>query len=225
MTERATLVTSLIAFLGLAGLPAGPVLAQTRVVVPIVIQAPRVASPQAAPTSVQITTRTVSPRTGGTRTEVTVQDTTGVRGFSRVSPSAPPSGETRVTVQDTTGVHGFSRVSRSAPPSGETRVTVQDTTGVRGFSSRRPGVLSPDATTTQVTVQDTTGVQGFSSVRSSPLPGATMTPGQLHAAGDAGSTVVVPFPVTLRPVTAGSLQSLTIRTEGPIDAPIVILAP
>jgi hypothetical protein len=47
----------------------------------------------------------------------------------------------------------------------------------------------------------------------------------LPAAGDAGSTVVVPFPVTLRPVTAGSLQSLTIRTEGPIDAPIVILAP
>jgi hypothetical protein len=199
MTERATLVTRLIAFLALAGLPAGPVLAQTRVVVPIVIQAPRVASPQAAPTSVQITTRTVSPRTGGTRTEV--------------------------TVQDTTGVHGFSRVSRSAPPSGETRVTVQDTTGVRGFSSRRPSVLSPGATTTHVTVQDTTGVQGFSSVRSGPLPGATMTPGQLPAAGDAGSTVVVPFPVTLRPVTAGSLQSLTITTEGPIDAPIVILAP
>jgi hypothetical protein len=198
MTERATLVTRLIAFLGLAGLPAGPVLAQTRVVVPIVIQAPRVASPQAAPTSVQITTRTVSPRMGGTRTEVTVQDTTGVRGFSRVS--------------------------RSAPPSGETRVTVQDTTGVRGFSSRRPSVLSPGAATTQVTVQDTTGVQGFSSIRSSPLPGATMTPGQLPAPGDAGSTVVVPFPLTLRPVTAGSLQSLTITTEGPIDAPIVILA-
>ena len=48
-------------------------------------------------------------------------------------------------------------------------------------------------------------------------------PAPLPTVGDAGPAVVVPFPVTLRPVTGSSPQSLTVTTDGPIDAPIVIL--
>jgi hypothetical protein len=75
-----------------------------------------------------------------------------------------------------------------------------------------------------VTIQDTTGISGFASARPRTVPGAT-TPSQLPATGDDGSVLVVPFPVTLRPAIGGRPQSLTITTEGPIDAPIVILAP
>jgi len=223
MTRWGTIVTSLIVGLGLAGLLPGPLGAQTRLVVPIVIQGMRSASPPAAAPSIQITTRTLSPQPGVTRTEVTVRDTTGFHGFSGMRSSLRP-GETRVTVQDATGVHGFSGVRRNPAQPGEARVTVQDTTGLSGFSSGRSRGLPPGTTTTHVTLQDTTGLSGFASGRPPALLGAATTSGPLPAPGD-GSTVVVPFPMPLRPPMGGTPQSLTITAEGPIDAPIVILSP
>jgi hypothetical protein len=218
MTRRTTIATSLILGLGLAGLSEGQAGAQTRVIVPIVIQAPRTAAPPA----VQITTRTVSPQPGVTRTDVTVQNTTGVQGFSSAGRSRLQAGETRVTVQDATGVLGFSNTRRSTLQPGESRVTVRDTTGVSGFASNRSSMPPPGGTVTHLTLQDKTGTSGFASARLRALPPTTPAPGPLPAPGDGGSSLVVPFPVTLGPAVGGS-QSLTITTEGPIDAPIVIL--
>jgi hypothetical protein len=79
---------------------------------------------------------------------------------------------------------------------------------------------------TQVTVKDTTGIHGFSSIQAlarhqtaGPYPGSQGPP-----TVDDGVTVVVPFPVTLRPAFGGAPRSLTITSDAPIDAPIVILA-
>ena len=199
--KQATVVVGVLAGVGLAGLLVGPVTAQSRVVVPIIIQAPRASAPSAGSSSVQVTTRTVSPQPGVTGTQVTVRDTTGIRGYSSVVPSAlPPAATgTQVTVRDTTGIRGFSSVVRPGAvlATGGTQVTVRDTTGIQGFSSVvRPGAVL--ATGTQVTVRDTTGIQGFSSVR----PGA-------FPSGASG---------TLAPA-----RSVTIRSDGPLDLPIIVL--
>ena len=70
-------VASGLGVLGLVGILAGPALAQSRVIVPIVIQVPRTTSPSAGTPSVHVTTQTMSPQPGVTATRITVQDTTG----------------------------------------------------------------------------------------------------------------------------------------------------
>jgi hypothetical protein len=119
-------VASMLAGLGL-GAPAGPVAAQSRVVVPIVIQAPRAAAPPSSGTSsVHVTTRTASPRPGVTTTRVTVRDSTGAG--RTVGPS--PAGRTLATVPvGTPSV--LVTVDRRREPDGtgapgQTRVTVED---------------------------------------------------------------------------------------------------
>jgi hypothetical protein len=202
--RRAVGVTSVVVGLGLGlggGLPAAPVSAQTGVMVPIVIRQPGAAVSAPARTSVQVTTRTVSPQPGVTQTHVTIRDTTGVAGYASGRPQSTEPGVTRVTIQDTTGVAGYAsgRPLSTEPGVTRTHVTIQDTTGINGFSSRtlgwnRAGIPQPVG-----------GPPG-------PLRPPTV---------DDGPTVIVPFPVTLRP----GPQSLTITTNAPIDTPIVILGP
>jgi len=125
--RRGMVVASVLAGLGLAGPPAGPAAAQSRVIVPIVIQTQRAAPVQAARTpSVQVTTRTVSPQPGVTTTRVTVRDTTGAGRSVGLSPASRtmatvPAGtpSVLVTVDRRRGLDG------SGAP-GRTRVTVED---------------------------------------------------------------------------------------------------
>lgn len=125
--KQGVVAASVLAGLGLAGTPAGPAAAQTRMMVPIVIQTPGAASPQSARTpSIHVTSRTASPQSGVTTTRVTVRDTTGAGrsdGLSRGSqtmatvPAGTPS--VLVTVDRHPGLDG-------ADASGWTRVTVED---------------------------------------------------------------------------------------------------
>jgi hypothetical protein len=147
--RRTTVVASVLAGLGLAGVAVGPVAAQSRVVVvPIITQPQRAAPPTSAgrqsvqvtstPTSagrqsVQVTTTTVSPQPGVTTTRITVQDTTGrLLGVSPPRTAAPQPGvtTTRITVQDTTGrLLGVSpppRMTVGADPGGQRQATVGD---------------------------------------------------------------------------------------------------
>jgi hypothetical protein len=225
--RRAALVTSVIAGLGLAGLPSAPASAQGRVVVPIIIRQPGFAASPSAPTSVQVTTRTVSPQPGVTRTDVRIQDTTGVAGYASGRAGTREPGVSRVTIQDTTGVAGYATGRSSSSQPGVTRVTIQDTTGVAGYASGRPPATDPGLTRTHVTIQDTTGTNGFSSARLGwtragvPQP-VGVTPGpSTPPTVDDGSRVIVP--VMLRRGPGGQPQSLTITTDAPIDTPIVIL--
>jgi hypothetical protein len=120
-------VAGVLAGLGLAGPLAGLAAAQTRVIVPIVIQTQRVASPQSGRTpSIHVTTRTASPQPGVTTTRITVRDSTGAGrsvGGSPVSrmmatvPAGTPS--VLVTVDRRQGPDGA-----GAP--GRTRVIVED---------------------------------------------------------------------------------------------------
>jgi hypothetical protein len=223
------MVTSVVAGLGLAGLPSAPASAQGRVVVPIIIRQPGSGAPAAAAptTSVEVTTRTVSPRPGVTRTDVRIQDTTGVAGYASGRGRAPEPGVSRVTIQDATGVAGYASGRPLSPQPGVTRVTIQDTTGVAGYASGRPQTTEPGVTRTHVTIQDTTGVNGFSSARlgwiragePQPVGVPSVPPGSPTV--DNGSGVIVP--VILQRGPGGRLQSLTITTDGPIDTPIVIL--
>ena len=124
--RRGMVVASMLAGLGL-GAPAGPVAAQSRVVVPIVIQAPRAATPPSSGTSsVHVTTRTTSSRPGVTTTRVTVRDSTGAG--RTVGPS--PAGRTLATVPAGTP-SVLVTVDRRREPDGtgapgQTRVTVED---------------------------------------------------------------------------------------------------
>jgi hypothetical protein len=191
MRQR-TAVVGVLAGVGLAGFSVEPVMAQSRVVVPIIVQQPRSAPSTPARTSIQVTTQTVSPRPGVTQTRVTVRDTTGIRGHA----SSVPTG--------------------LSP--GVTRVTVRDTTGIRGHASSVPTGLSPGAT--QVTVRDTTGIRGFASPGSS----VGLNPrGAPPAPRTDSPAVIVPFPVTLQAAPGVDRQSVIITSEGPIDAPIIVL--
>jgi hypothetical protein len=110
------------------GLTAVPAAAQSRVVVPIVIQAPRpgTTSPSRTPT-IHVTTRTASPQPGVTATRVTVRDTTGgartagmssgVKTLGSVAPPGTPS--VLVTVDRRREPDG-----RGAP--GQTKIIVED---------------------------------------------------------------------------------------------------
>ncbi len=216
--KRETAVLSVVMGLGLAGVSVISASGQTRVVVPIIVRQPSLGAAPAR-TSVQVTTRTSSPQSGVTQTQVTVRDTTGIRGYSGSVPTGLPPGATQVTVRDTTGIRGYSGSVPSGLPPGTTQVTVRDTTGIRGYSGSVPAGLPPG--TTQVTVRDTTGVRGFAP------PGSRVgvNPGSGPSAPRAdGPAVIVPFPVTRQAAAGGDLQSVIITSEGPIDFPIIILA-
>lgn len=123
-------VASVLGVLGLSGIPAAPAVAQSRVIVPIVIQAPRVAAPPATGTpTVHVTTRTTMPQPGVTSTNVTVTNTTGAGravGF-------PPAVQTMRTVPIGTPSVQVTVDRRLGPPGpagsgvpGQTQITVQD---------------------------------------------------------------------------------------------------
>ena len=125
--RRAMIVASAIAGLGLAGIPTGPATAQSRVIVPIVIQAPPPASARSTGTpSVQVTTRTASPQPGVTTTRVTVRDTTGA---GRTVDLPPATGVMTTVPAGTSSV--LITVDRRLGPDGtgtpgRARVTVED---------------------------------------------------------------------------------------------------
>jgi hypothetical protein len=119
-------VASGLGVLGLVGILAGPALAQSRVILPIVIQAPRTTSPSAATPSVHVTTQTTSPQPGVTATRITVENTTG----AGRAVGLPP------TIQTMTGGGAGTRsvlvtIDRRLGPKGtgtpgQTEVTVSD---------------------------------------------------------------------------------------------------
>jgi hypothetical protein len=125
--RQSTLVVGMLAYLGLAGAPAGLALAQSRVVVPIVIRARRAAAPSSTATpTVRVTTRTTSPQPGVTATRVTVRETTGAGRVTGLAPTTRtlatvPAGtpSVLVTVDRRFGPDGAGAVGR-------TRVTVED---------------------------------------------------------------------------------------------------
>jgi hypothetical protein len=125
--RQATVVASVLAGLGLVGLPPGPAAAQSHVIVPIVIRTQRAASPPPARTpSIHVTTRTTSPQPGMTTTSVTVVDTTGAGRIVGLSPATRtmmtvPAGtpSVRITVDRRLGPDGTG-------VAGQTRVTVED---------------------------------------------------------------------------------------------------
>jgi hypothetical protein len=169
MTRRVRMVTTVIAGAAIVALFPSLTQAQARVIVPILVPTPPAAASSAGPSSIHVTTRTVSPRSGVTTTEVTVRDTTGA--VRRVGPAAgsqlatAPVGTRAVlvTVERRTGPDG-------AGPAGTTSVTVEDVS----HASRVVGGPAPLATL------------------------RTASPGQ---------------------------ETVTLTSEAPIDAPIVILAP
>ena len=76
--KRMVVGASILTSLALAGVAPAPAAAQSRVVVPIIIQAPRPAATAPSRTqSIHVTTRTASPQPGVTTSRVTVRDTTG----------------------------------------------------------------------------------------------------------------------------------------------------
>jgi len=76
--KRMVVGASILTSLALAGVAPAPAAAQSRVVVPIIIQAPRPAATSPSRTqSIHVTTRTASPQPGVTTSRVTVRDTTG----------------------------------------------------------------------------------------------------------------------------------------------------
>jgi hypothetical protein len=123
--RRVPVAAIALAGLGLAGVAGEPVAAQSRVVVPIIIQ--RSAPQRSAGTpSLHVTTRTASPRPGVTTTRVTVRDTPGAGRDVSLSPTARPlatvpAGTPSVLI----------RVDRQPAPIGagegeRTRVSVED---------------------------------------------------------------------------------------------------
>jgi hypothetical protein len=91
--RRTIVAAGILTSVALAGPAIVPAAAQSRVVVPIVIQAPRpgVLSPSRTQT-IHVTTRTASPQPGVTTTRVTVKDTTGAGRTVGMSPAAKTLG-------------------------------------------------------------------------------------------------------------------------------------
>jgi len=120
-------VGSVLGVLGFGGVLASPAAAQSRVIVPIVIQAPRAGVPSTTGTStVHVTTRSTSPQPGVTTTRVTVTNTTNAGravGF-------PPAIQTRSTVPVGTPSVLVTIDRRLGPDGsgapGQTRVIVSD---------------------------------------------------------------------------------------------------
>ena len=112
---------------GLGVIPAGSAAAQSRVLVPIVIQAPRASSSSSAATpTIRVQTGTVSPQPGVTATRVTVTNTTGAGRTVGVTPPAT----VRATVAPGTPSVLVIVDRRLGPDGGgvpgETRLTVRD---------------------------------------------------------------------------------------------------
>jgi hypothetical protein len=125
--SRTMVVVSMLGALGLGAIPAGRAAAQSRVVVPIVIQAPRAGSPApTGPTTLRTTTRTTSPQPGVTTTRVTVTNTTG----SGRAVGGPPATQTLSTVPPGTPSVLVTVDRRLGPDGsgapGQTRVIVRD---------------------------------------------------------------------------------------------------
>ena len=91
--RRTIVAAGILTSVALAGPAIVPAAAQSRVVVPIVIQAPRpgVSSPS-RPQTIHVTARTASPQPGVTTTRVTVSDTTGAGRTVGMSPAAKTLG-------------------------------------------------------------------------------------------------------------------------------------
>ena len=97
--KRTVFAAGVLTSVVLVGSSAVPAAAQSRVVVPIVIQAPppRTAAPSRAQT-IRVTTKTTSPQPGVASTRVTVRNTTGAgrtgpaRQTDRPSASTPAAG-------------------------------------------------------------------------------------------------------------------------------------
>ena len=135
--KRIAATVSVLVGLGLVGSAPAPVAAQTRVVVPIVIQVPRAAPPRASTpsSSVTVTTRTQPSPPGTTATRITVRDTSGAGRNLSASPTArtqtiAPSGTSSILVRTQT---------QSSPPgTTTTRITVRDTSGAGRNLSASP---------------------------------------------------------------------------------------
>ena len=195
--RQARIAASVLVGLGLVSGPASVTWAQARVVVPVIIQSPRVASPRAS--SVQITTQTLPAAPGGTSTRVTVQDTTG-----RLLGAAP-----------------LPRAGTQASEAPTTRVTVRDTTGrVLGMTPAGAGSAVPGVTSTRITVQDTTGrllgtVPGTRALAPATTSSVVVELDRQGTAGPGGSSGAIGF----------GRRSWTVTTDGPpIEVPIIILA-
>jgi hypothetical protein len=125
--RRAAVAVGVFAGLGLSGTAASPAVAQSRVIVPIVIQAPRAPTASSASTpSLRVTTRTTSPQPGVTATRVTVGET---RGFLRAVGLVPTTRTLATVPAGTPSV--LVTVDRRLGPDGtgspgRTRVTVKD---------------------------------------------------------------------------------------------------
>jgi hypothetical protein len=199
MRTRVKLWAGMVVGLALSGIPSAPAWAQARaVVVPIVIQAPRPAvAPSARIPSVSVTSRTLSPAPGLTTTRVTVENTTG-----RALGVLPPS---RVGARDPAPAPPMAAVA--LPPSvTRSRITLQDTTVGAPRIPGRGGVP--------------VGVGG--------LAGTAVPVGGVGPVGAAVTGAGVPgrAPVTVEITqwqTGLGRQHVSITTDGPIDAPIVIL--
>ena len=213
--------------LGLGGLLAGPVAAQSRLIVPIVIQVPRAAAPGAPLPSVTITTRTGSAPSGRSTTQITVQDATGAASISPVAGSAPSGrSTTQITVQDATGAASIFPVAGSAPSGrSTTQMAVQGTTG----AVRDTGAASRGLSAIGRTQASAPGLGGLLGPRGTPRTGASR-PGsgttEIRVEDTTGAVHDVRSPFTsFRDQTGISgQQTLVITSEAPIDAPIVILA-
>ena len=123
--RRTKVAAGILAGLTLAG--AAPAAAQSRVVVPIVVQAPRPATaPPARPQTIHVTTRTSTPQPGVTTTRVTVRDTTG----AGKTVGVPPGAKTLGTVSPGTPSVLVTVDRRFAPDGsgapGRTKIIVED---------------------------------------------------------------------------------------------------
>jgi hypothetical protein len=211
-------VAAVLAALGLVGSPAEPVAAQTRVVVPIVIPAPRPAAPRAsAPTSVHVTTRTRSPQPGVTSTRVTVQDTSGAGRNLGASPTAP----TLTTVPAaTSSLQVTTRTASPQPGVTATRIMVRD-------PSRAGRDLGVSPTARMLTTVPLGTPSTLVTVESPVGPDGTPAAGRTRVIVDdvtAAGRVLGSSPPASSLRTAGpGRQTWTITSDEPIDTPIVIL--
>jgi sulfur carrier protein ThiS len=217
--KRMVSAVSVLVGLGLVGSAPEPVAAQARVVVPIVIQVPRVVAPRASTlsSSITVTTRTQASPPGTTTTRITVRDTTGAARDLSASPTArtqanAPSGTSSVLVR--------TRTQASPPGTTTTRITVRDTTGAARDLSASP--------TAHTQVNGSSGTSSVLVTVDRPIgpvrpgaPGSTRV--TVEDASRAGSAAGGPVSTSSqRPAGLGQ-QTWTITSDAPIAAPIVIL--
>ena len=217
--RRVAVVAGILGSLGLTSPAVAPAVAQVRVVVPIVIQAPRAPSTRGStPSSVHVTTRRTSPQPGVTTTRIIVRDTSGASRNLSVLPgtrtlATAPIGATSLQVT--------TRTESLQPGVTTTRVTVRDTSG----AGRDLGV--PPTARTLATVPVGTPSLVVTVDRSSGLDGQGM-PGVTRVTTEdvsrAGRVTSGARPASSLRTAGPGQQTLTITGEAPIDTPIVILS-